>query len=979
LGLSDLRGHVDRSSSDLYGGGIAMRFREIDTGSIHERVIAAQKYNRDQIAQDAHCTATSGECHGFIQAESRSGTLTSEGYENNAACEWLLTCPDEGSVVVLSFSSFGTESCCDHVQVYDGSTQWDMSLLTLQGHYNFDGNPYGSSNCQNAYGSSNCQNAPEPVASSGRSMLVRLTSDSSVTDNGFHASFECSAPAGSTTSNVNATVQYSEHGFAERQHSGPQFSSPAEADAWFRQSFPALAIEVAESVIDDSSTTFRYAVRQWTAHAYQAYPFLRTSSSGCGQDQCWLERDVEFVSPSSSECTHDCERETTADKTLRGVISAMSNSLLRTKLGMADASLTATIVPMPEFTYWQTRRRVNDSFALWLVMYPLLTMLLIPTLASMLASEKEKGLLDMVRMEGGRTVSFFLGNWLFTFAYSLMFSVLFVLTIMFSGAADADSGVQMPGSRVAALVVLWAHAQTGFVHFIGLCIFRKARHAALFGAFAVIVAVMVGWTATIMEAEHLITSDLFPVSCLLIPPLAYTRTVGVLLWYGGGEEFDRGLIMLAVDGFLYFFCAVCYSLWPQEEARQLLVKLVRRAKGQGAAGAELLLDDNTVVSTGGGTPFKSDDVSVVAERERASSAAAAGSAAAIRIEGLVKDFTAISGGKEVTKRAVNELYLSIERGEVFGMLGPNGAGKTTTIQMLTGMTPPTGGSASVCGFDIARQMDHVKCVIGVCPQFDVLWEDLTVRQHLRFYSLLRGLPRARIEVEARRLAEKMELDGDAFNKPASTLSGGAKRRLSIAIALAGKPPCLFFDEPTTGLDPETRRQIWRIIKAEQRDNAIVITTHSMEEADALCSRVGIMAGGSLRAVGSQMYLKSRFGDGFKVTLNCVDESTRRLRRVNDFIMSFSDKAQFVSRFGAHLTYTVPMAGGDVAGIFNRMETSKSELGVVEWGVTQASLEEVFIKVVLQWEEGVHGQSFRNAFANPMLPPGGGDGSSSDED
>ena len=285
----------------------------------------------------------------------------------------------------------------------------------------------------------------------------------------------------------------------------------------------------------------------------------------------------------------------------------------------------------------------------------------------------------------------------------------------------------------------------------------------------------------------------------------------------------------------------------------------------------------------------------------------------------------------------------------------------------------------MCGFDIATDMDHVKCVIGVCPQFDVLWEDLTVRQHLRFYSLLRGLPRARIEVEARRLAEKMELDGDAFNKPASTLSGGAKRRLSIAIALAGKPPCLFFDEPTTGLDPETRRQIWRIIKAEQRDNAIVITTHSMEEADALCSRVGIMAGGSLRAVGSQMYLKSRFGDGFKVTLNCVDESTRRLRRVNDFIMSFSDKAQFVSRFGAHLTYTVPMAGGDVAGIFNRMETSKSELGVVEWGVTQASLEEVFIKVVLQWEEGVHGQSFRNAFANPMLPPGGGDGSSSDED
>ena len=301
------------------------------------------------------------------------------------------------------------------------------------------------------------------------------------------------------------------------------------------------------------------------------------------------------------------------------------------------------------------------------------------------------------------------------------------------------------------------------------------------------------------------------------------------------------------------------------------------------------------------------------------------------------------------------------------------------IQILTGMASPTAGSASVCGFDINTHMDCVKRVIGVCPQFDVLWEDMTVRQHLVFYSMLRGLPRSRIKVEARRLAEKMELDGDVYNKLASALSGGAKRRLSIAIALAGRPPCLFFDEPTTGLDPETRRQIWGIIKAEQRDNAIVITTHSMEEADALCSRIGIMAGGSLRAIGSQNYLKSRFGDGFKVTLNCVDESKRRLRRVNDFIMSLSSNAQFVSRFGAHLTYTVPMAGGDVALIFNRMERSKRELGVVEWGVTQASLEEVFIKVVLQWEEGVHGQSSRNAFANPLSGVGGAIASSSDEE
>ena len=111
----------------------------------------------------------------------------------------------------------------------------------------------------------------------------------------------------------------------------------------------------------------------------------------------------------------------------------------------------------------------------------------------------------------------------------------------------------------------------------------------------------------------------------------------------------------------------------------------------------------------------------------------------------------------------------------------------------------------------------------------------------------------------------------------------------------------------------------------------------MEEADALCSRIGIMAGGSLRAIGTQLYLKSRFGDGFKVTLNCVDESMERLRRVNDFVTSLSADAKFVSRFGAHLTYTVPMASGDVATIFNRMESSKRELGILEWVRAHATL------------------------------------------
>ena len=658
LGLSDLDNHatitqqVLQQSFSSVSEGISMRFREVEPGSVNERVLAAQAYNRDHRAQSAECSTTGSACAGHVHTDHGGGWFSSHGYADNADCQWLLTCPSAASVVELTFTSFSTESGFDFVRVYDDANQMHM-LLQLDGEYG-DG--------------------LSPVTSSGPIMLVRLTSDGSVSRAGFFAEFQCSEPGSPTE---NSTVQYTGYSGAPTTFHQVQFSSAEEADAWFRDSFPAFALEVDQFLIAGSSITFRYGVRQWTAHAYQSYPFLTTASSVCGQDSCQLDRDVEMVNPYSDTCTDDCPKETKADMTLRGVISAVSNTVLRTRLGMRNASLTATIVPMPEFKYWQANRRPEESLLLWLFMYPLLTMLLIPTLASMLASEKEKGLMDMVKMEGGRTISFFLGNWLFAFAYSLVFNVLFVLTIVFSGAADADSGVQMPGYRVAALLLLWAHAQTGFVHFIGLCMFRKARHAALFGAFAVIIAVMAGVIVTLMEAEHMITSDFFPLSCLLIPPLAYTRTVGVLLWYGGGEEFDRGLTMLMVDGLLYFLLAVGYFLWPTEDVRQLLARLVRIAKARVFSGTTALeLPLVNVVSTGGGTPFQSEDESVIAERYRTSTGVSAGPVA-IRVEGLVKDYSAVSGGKEVTKRAINELFLSIERNEIFGLLGPNGAGKTS--------------------------------------------------------------------------------------------------------------------------------------------------------------------------------------------------------------------------------------------------------------------------------------------------------------
>ena len=293
------------------------------------------------------------------------------------------------------------------------------------------------------------------------------------------------------------------------------------------------------------------------------------------------------------------------------------------------------------------------------------------------------------------------------------------------------------------------------------------------------------------------------------------------------------------------------------------------------------------------------------------------------------------------KTAVSNLCLTMKRGEVFGLLGQNGAGKTTTINVLTGLHQLDGGEATVDGLDVATQQSQIHRVIGVCPQFDKVWGDLTVRQHLEFYAQLKGVVQQRVALAAREAAAKVRLDGDAFGKFASQLSGGMRRRLSIAIALIGSPTIIFFDEPTTGLDPDTRRQLWDIIKSEQSDGrCIVVTTHSMEEADALCSRIGIMGFGKLRCLGTQLHLKRKFGDGFKLTVS-VDHLNRDISSLPGAICQ---GAQLVHTLGLQRTYVLPVAGLDVAGLFNTLERQKKQYGVRAWGISQASLEEVFIKI-----------------------------------
>jgi ABC-type multidrug transport system ATPase subunit len=226
------------------------------------------------------------------------------------------------------------------------------------------------------------------------------------------------------------------------------------------------------------------------------------------------------------------------------------------------------------------------------------------------------------------------------------------------------------------------------------------------------------------------------------------------------------------------------------------------------------------------------------------------------------------------KIAVNNMSLGIPHGECFGLLGINGAGKTTTMQMLTAEFPPTSGDATLAGYSVSREPQKIRRRIGYCPQFDAHFANMTGREHVELYASVKGVPGKFVKEAAAKKLEEVGLSEFDSDRLCAVYSGGMKRRLSLACATIGQPQIVFLDEASTGVDPVARREIWQLIsnmvagqnvQPEER-TSVILTTHSMEECEALCPRLGIMANGRLRCLGSAQHLKNKFGQGYQIEL-----------------------------------------------------------------------------------------------------------------
>ncbi|KAJ7352721.1 hypothetical protein OS493_034326 [Desmophyllum pertusum] len=308
----------------------------------------------------------------------------------------------------------------------------------------------------------------------------------------------------------------------------------------------------------------------------------------------------------------------------------------------------------------------------------------------------------------------------------------------------------------------------------------------------------------------------------------------------------------------------------------------------------------------------------------------------------IKDLRKVFKGSTGSKVAVDGLSLNMYKGQITALLGHNGAGKTTTMSILTGLYTPSSGSAHVNGKSILTDMDAIRESLGLCPQHNVLFDRLTVKEHLEFFINLKGTFGQQAETEVLQMVNDIQLV-DKMNWPSSKLSGGMKRKLSCAIALIGESQTVFLDEPTSGMDPYARRGTWDLLLKHKAGKTIILTTHFMDEADFLGDRIAIMADGQLRCCGSSLFLKSRYGVGYHLTL--VKNANCNQNAVTSLIIDHVPSAELLSSVGAEMEFVLSSEhSSGFETLFQEIENRMEDYGITSFGVSVTTLEEVFMKV-----------------------------------
>ncbi|KAG0204882.1 hypothetical protein BGX28_003341 [Mortierella sp. GBA30] len=638
--------------------------------------------------------------------------------------------------------------------------------------------------------------------------------------------------------------------------------------------------------------------------------------------------------------------------------TSLANAILKTSPVANTTKITHGFRGMPQL--FTTKADIPIASLVGRILYPFGVSFLLPIFVITLVKEKEDRILVMMRMSGLRSITYYVAHYVHFYILHILSSLMFIL----AGVAfrmpfftKVDPGVFI------LLFFFWGHVQIALAFFLS-CFFSKSRTALVIVFLLVLCGVIVS-----LATETIFDTDQAPVGYFVWPAFAFYRALSVINRSSydssyqpykisdlkGSDEVFQVLIALIIEIFVFLGLAFYLTeVFPTEFGvrqpwhfivsgpyKHFFGKKEKNKKSQDLEGqtrrdhtgsqrervqGEIPLDAEEV---------QFEDVDVKQERARV-----------LHDEFLPDCPLVMKNMRKIyptnKKLAVKNVTFAVDKDTIFGLLGPNGAGKTSLIHILTGLYEPTQGWARLAGYELDTEIKDVYRNIGICPQHDILWDDLTVGEHLYFYARLKGVAASdeRAAVVASLNAVSLIPFEDRLTKG---LSGGEKRRLSIAIALVGNPTVVFLDEPTTGLDISVRRLIWDIILHAKQGRTIILTTHSMEEAEVLCARIGIMAKGTLRCIGNQIRLKDLYGRGFKITFACRPEN---VERASHYIASLlPSSAKRLDAFVTSESWEFETEPGLIQRLFEEIELHKHENGIDDWGLSQTTLEEVFLRII----------------------------------
>lgn len=311
-------------------------------------------------------------------------------------------------------------------------------------------------------------------------------------------------------------------------------------------------------------------------------------------------------------------------------------------------------------------------------------------------------------------------------------------------------------------------------------------------------------------------------------------------------------------------------------------------------------------------------------------------------------------GRRIKKVATNHVSLCVKKGEILGLLGPNGAGKSTLINILVGEVEPTSGQVLMGDYSLGEnRKDNSMRFLGYCPQTNPLWPDITLQEHFEIYGAIKGMSNSDMQEVIKCVSSALDFK-EHLQKRTKKLGAGIKRKLCFALSMLGNPPVTLLDEPSTGMDPKAKQHMWKAIRAafKSKERAAILTTHYMEEAEAVCDRVAILVSGKLRCIGTVQHLKSKFGRGYflEMKLKEVPDMQQKERLQREILYIFPN-ASYQESFASILAFKIPREDvHSLALSFSKLEEAKHAFNIEEYSFSQATLEQVFVELAKEQEE-----------------------------